>query len=325
MHEEISIIIMQKNISHRDIAMLRRCLLSVTAAWKPKRYEVIVVSPHTEKLKRLLKDFRLNLKYVRDEGRGIGAARNTAIKKARYSIVSFVDPDSVVGTSHFRRILDTFKIDPCIGLVGVKGIQLQRWIKTLNSLQILEYMTRCRNGKNHFCDQRAVIKDIAFVTGTFLSFRRKVFDDIGGFWTYPPFGADDMDFSLRAYLKKWKIAIIKVPGSMHFPRESLMEIWREQYGWGFGFGFLTMKYRGRVEPWFFWRSSKFLYRFLPSSLRFTIPLLRFLFTPFRTLTYALRLRNISLIPYMTFKRFAFLSGYISALRKYKKILVAKKI
>jgi hypothetical protein len=35
-----------------------------------------------------------------------------------------------------------------------------------------------------------------------MAFRRKVFNDVKGFWEYPPYGADDLDFCMKALFLK---------------------------------------------------------------------------------------------------------------------------
>src|SRR5947209_18801381 len=61
-------------------------------------YEVIVVnddSPDTAELERALAPYRERVVYIKQENRGPGGARNTAILKARGECVALLDSDDV--------------------------------------------------------------------------------------------------------------------------------------------------------------------------------------------------------------------------------------
>ena len=61
-------------------------------------YEIIVVndgSPDTPELERALKPYRERIVYLRQENRGVSAARNAAIRVARAPLVAMLDPDDL--------------------------------------------------------------------------------------------------------------------------------------------------------------------------------------------------------------------------------------
>lgn len=63
-----------------------------------KDYEMIIVndgSPDTEKFEKVLEPFFDRIIYIKDENRGAGAARNTAIENARGEFLAFLDGDDV--------------------------------------------------------------------------------------------------------------------------------------------------------------------------------------------------------------------------------------
>ena len=88
---EVSIIIPAYN----SAAYIGDALESVLAQTF-KRYEVIVVndgSPDTEDLERVLQRFSSGLRYVKQDNRGVAAARNAGLQAARGDLVAFLDSD----------------------------------------------------------------------------------------------------------------------------------------------------------------------------------------------------------------------------------------
>lgn len=63
-----------------------------------KDYEVIVVddgSTDTPELEKVLEPYRDRINYIRQNNRGIGAARNTALRAARGELIALLDSDDV--------------------------------------------------------------------------------------------------------------------------------------------------------------------------------------------------------------------------------------
>ena len=83
-------------------------------------YEVIVVnddSPDTFELERALAPYRGRIVYVKQENRGPGGARNTAILKARGECVALLDSDDVWLPTFLAEQMEVLRENPALDLV----------------------------------------------------------------------------------------------------------------------------------------------------------------------------------------------------------------
>lgn len=78
-------------------------------------FEVIVVndgSPDTEGLERALAPYQERIHYISQENRGVGAARNAAIRAARGEFIALLDPDDLWEPNYLVEQLAAFAGDP---------------------------------------------------------------------------------------------------------------------------------------------------------------------------------------------------------------------
>jgi len=304
-----SCVIMVKDADH---PLFRLSLKSVCRAKCLE--EILVVTPHPERLS-WASSACSKVRLVRDPGWGIGIARNIGVRASRCDIVAFVDPDAVVGTDHFCKILEAFK-DPSVGLVDIASTVESTSVKSsLTKVQLLENLVWERGRVAGFEKAGETI----YAGGTFMSLRKSVWETVGGFWKYPPYGSDDMDFSYKVYKAGYKCRSIKVKGSFHLPRAALPDLFREQYGWGRGFAFLTMKYAKDKDFWLSLRFNKLIYRVIPSDYWFLVPVLRVIAAPLGGLVNSVKWREPEFLPFWIFRRYSFLLGFLSGLHDYLKL------
>jgi len=304
----VSCVVMVKD---PKVPLLKLSLRSVCKAACVK--EVIVVTPRVEEL-TWVRDLCPKVKLVRDPGWGIGIARNLGVRNSSCEIVAFVDPDAIVGKDHFCEVLKAFE-DQSVGLVNVSSVIDERLSRVLTKVQRLENLVWKHGRVARFEREGYMI----YAGGTFMALRKSVWREVGGFWRYPPYGSDDMDFSYRVYRSGYKCRSIRVKGSFHLPRATLTELFREQYGWGRGFAILMLKYLSDREFWLSLRYSKLVYRLVPSSLWFLIPILRVLAAPLGGLINSIKWREPEFLPYWVFRRYAFLLGFIKGLYDYSRL------
>lgn len=83
-------------------------------------YEVIVVndgSPDTPELERTLAPYLPRIVYLKQENRGVSAARNTGIKAARGSLIAFLDGDDVWMPNYLEVQVKRIQADPSIDVL----------------------------------------------------------------------------------------------------------------------------------------------------------------------------------------------------------------
>ena len=83
-------------------------------------FEVVVVndgSPDTEELERVLAPYRDRIVYLRQENRGVSAARNAAIRAARAPLVAMLDPDDLWEPDYLEVQVAAMRADPTLDLL----------------------------------------------------------------------------------------------------------------------------------------------------------------------------------------------------------------
>lgn len=86
--------------------------------YPPKEYEIIVVDNNSsDNTLRIVNKYK-NVSVVTEYMRGASAARNKGIKLARGEIIAFVDGDTIIPRGWVNNILDVFKDNRRLGVVG---------------------------------------------------------------------------------------------------------------------------------------------------------------------------------------------------------------
>ena len=83
-------------------------------------FEVVVVndgSPDTDDLERVLADYRERVVYLKQENRGVSAARNAGIRAARAPFVAHLDPDDLWEPEYLASQLEVLERNPTIDVL----------------------------------------------------------------------------------------------------------------------------------------------------------------------------------------------------------------
>ncbi len=122
--EGVSIVICCYNSETRIKKVLE--YLAKQEAEKTVNWEIVVVdNASTDKTSEVAKTYwsreTIPLRIVSEPDPGLSNARNTGLKEARYSFVSFIDDDNWVEKKWVQKVYNCFKNDKKIGLLGAHG------------------------------------------------------------------------------------------------------------------------------------------------------------------------------------------------------------
>lgn len=188
---DISIVI----ATYRRPELLADCLESVLSQEYPSgQYEVIVVSdgPCDEGSRRVLESRALRYPHLRyfelGSARGPAAARNFGLAQARGDVVAFTDDDCVAEKSWIGRLMETYRNDPQIHVVGGATLVDPRALYVLVG-QVLS------NNAIHLVAPEG-LEMIFFPTCNF-SAKRKVLEEEKFNEAFPLPAGEDMEFCWR--------------------------------------------------------------------------------------------------------------------------------
>jgi GT2 family glycosyltransferase len=190
---------------------------SLTGQTKPPLETFLVIDHNPELLERAQARFA-NARVLANEGRkGISASRNLAIELAGGDVLAFLDDDAVAAETWLEELTRPYEDGSVIGTGGMPiprwdGGEPPRWLP-------LEFYWTIG------CGYRGLPEEVAPVRnpiGATMSFRREVFDRIGGFSSgfgptmsipSPHGGGEEAEFGIRALREFPGTALMHVPGA----------------------------------------------------------------------------------------------------------------
>jgi glycosyltransferase involved in cell wall biosynthesis len=232
---------------------LGSCLTSILRADYPTdRREIIVVDNGSSDGTRDLAG-RYPVRALSESRRGPAAARNRGIAAASGEIVAFTDADCVASRGWLRQIARSF----VEGAAGVAG----EILPFPPSTPAERYAARIR----HLSPDRYLGRALfPFAVTANLSFRRELFERIGGFDVDSPRGGESTDFCTRfSRATGERLHFARAAVVFHRHRQTAWDLFRQHCGYGRGHAYLYIKYRAEV-PWG-WRQTRATYADLARS------------------------------------------------------------
>lgn len=177
---EISIIICTYNRVH----FLQEALDSIkNQNYSMDAIEIIVVDNNSTDNTRdfcnkyIIENEEMNINYFLEEKKGLSNARNCGINNSSAEILTFIDDDAVLQSNFVERVIMCFGFDSEIDAIGGKVLPVfkdvlpPKWLSKYlyGLLTIID-----------FGEKRKTLRR-KYPAGCNMSFRRKVFNDLGGF------------------------------------------------------------------------------------------------------------------------------------------------
>ena len=217
--------------------VVRRLLEAVLNLDYPShRLQVVVVDDSTDDTSVIVEEFVrsnshngievIHLRRRSREGFKAGALQE-ALRVTRGEFVAVFDADFVPPKDFLKRVLPYLLADERTGAVQVRWDHLNGGNSSLTRGQVL-------NLDMHFeVEQRARSSAGLFLNfnGTAGVWRRRCIEDSGG---WRPFLAEDLELSVRAYLKGWRILYLPSPTCPGEVPPQMEAAKRQQFRWAYG-------------------------------------------------------------------------------------------
>jgi GT2 family glycosyltransferase len=178
------------------------------------------------------------VRYVREDRRGLNAARNGALREARGDIVAFTDDDAVPEPEWIAGFLPNFS-DPTIAVAG--GLTLPLLLETEGQELFEEHCTFVRGFHRRVFNphQHDPFSVHAVGAGANMAVRRIIALELGGFderldGGMPTRSGGDHDLFVRAMLAGHRLVYDPAAVSWHRHRRTKEELLDTVYGYGVG-------------------------------------------------------------------------------------------
>jgi len=234
--------------THNRRALLERVAEAVCQQSLPAdRTEVILVddgsTDGTDALGAELAK-RGHVRYLRQENRGVAAARNRGIREAAGDVVAFTDDDCLVPPDWLERLADGYARHPEVIGVGGRLVAPPDVLRTRAVARLEDHVARCVYGAG---DQEALGGFECPAGGTNnMSYRRTALLEVGGFdESFPPFvWGEDADLKLRLTLRGGRLLYVPV-AVLHLRDYGLRPFLRQSVQRGRGEAHFRLKHDGR--------------------------------------------------------------------------------
>jgi hypothetical protein len=248
---KLSIII----VNYNSRVYLERCLSSVFAKLKNQNeWEVIIVNNGNERELLGLKDFFPKIKIRQNQrNTGFGGANNLGAQMAQGELLFFLNPDTEMVSQNISQVLDEFKKEPELGILGSKletiaGVT-QKWTagNEIGFWNVLKNNLGISSDRKYWQSEKKI--EVAWVAGTAFFIRKELFLQLDGFDSRFFMYFEDADLCRRARLLGKKVVYFPLFSIMHHGGKSFLERKKQKKAYYQSQDFYFKKHRGFFEQW----------------------------------------------------------------------------
>jgi hypothetical protein len=230
---KISVIIVNYNVKE----FLHQCILTLKESLKNFESEIIVIDNNSvdgscELIRRNFKDIIL---IENKENRGFATACNQGLRLAKGDFLLLLNPDTMVQEDTISAMVDFFWKHPEVGAAGCKILNADGTLQLacrrsfptpLVALPKMLGLNRLFPKSKFFGRYNLTylnpdeLTEVDAVSGSFLMFRRQVWEEVGGldeiFFMY----GEDLDYCYRIKKAGWKVYYVPYTKAIHYKGES---------------------------------------------------------------------------------------------------------
>jgi glycosyltransferase involved in cell wall biosynthesis len=179
------------------IKFLKNCLVSLKNQ-RYRNFEIIIVS---KKLPKELEDLfeSERIRFIKEKGSTLGAARNLGVINAKGKLVSFIDDDAEASVDWIGKISETFSRFPSLICLGGPHFTLQNKSEK-NPLNYFQGLFFEGNSSKTYFDKSAIGK----IAGCNVTYKRSIFQEIG-YLNEQLRTCEDWDFNQRLVEKGFSL------------------------------------------------------------------------------------------------------------------------
>lgn len=230
---DLSIIIVNYNVKE----FLQNLLHSISKSTDKISREIIIIdnASNDGSVEFISEKFpEVNL-FANKKNLGFSKANNIGINQAKGKYILLINPDTLVSEDTFEKMIDFFDKNPQIGLAGCKILNPDGTLQLACRRSFPgPWASFCKvtGLSNLFPQSRLFAKynltyldpdqtyEVDAISGSFMMFRREVFEKIGGldekFFMY----GEDLDFCYRAQKSGFKVYYVHSAQIIHYKGES---------------------------------------------------------------------------------------------------------
>jgi len=218
----------------KDLTRCLNALLKIPD--EGQEYLVVDNCPATDETKRVVDNYGGRVRYVREDRPGASAARNRALREARYEIVAFCDDDAAPDPAWLRSLLRNFS-DPLVLCVTGLTMPLELKTKAQRWFEIYTPLGRGFSRKVFDFDGHDSLDVAPVGVSANMALRRSIIDHVGLFDEAlgpgtPTRAGEDYELFSRILTSGYRIVYDPAALSWHRHRHTWQELRQAVFGYG---------------------------------------------------------------------------------------------